>query len=155
MTKVERAPPEPTEAETLRRQLQYAADFWRGQLAAEMWHPTREHIEMVISAFDRAALCALPLQDHAAPISRAALTSARNALIGAGFVGPGPHGTGDPEINAIDAALHDDPIAPLPPEWVAFYEEYRPSTDELKELVRKFEADRAIVAEDQTSEAQS
>lgn len=57
-------PPEPTEAETLRRQLQYAADFWRGQLAAEMWHPTREHIEMVISAFDRAALRAMPLQDH-------------------------------------------------------------------------------------------
>lgn len=39
------------------------------------------------------------------PEIRAALTGARAALVNSGFVGPGPHGSGDPEINAIDAAL--------------------------------------------------
>lgn len=34
-----------------------------------------------------------------------AITAARVALVSAGFVGPGDHGPGDPEINAIDAAL--------------------------------------------------
>jgi hypothetical protein len=47
-----------TEPEALRRQLQATADFWRRCLAVETWHPTREHIEMVISTFDRAALTA-------------------------------------------------------------------------------------------------
>ena len=36
---------------------------------------------------------------------RAALQSSRETLLQCGFVGPGPHGIGDPEINKIDAAL--------------------------------------------------
>lgn len=35
----------------------------------------------------------------------AALSQARAALVRCGFVGPGQHGSGDPEINAIDTAL--------------------------------------------------
>lgn len=36
---------------------------------------------------------------------RTCLVGARAALITAGFVGCGAHGTGDPEINAIDDVL--------------------------------------------------
>ena len=42
--------------------------------------------------------------DEIAPL-RAALVQSRAALYRAGFVGPSSRGTGDPEINAINAAL--------------------------------------------------
>jgi hypothetical protein len=44
-------------------------------------------------------------QDVQVNAMREALTSARAALIRAGFVGPSDAGLGDPEINMIDAAL--------------------------------------------------
>jgi hypothetical protein len=39
---------------------------------------------------------------------RIALGNSRRTLIAAGFCGPSDNGSGDPEINAIDAAMKED-----------------------------------------------
>lgn len=47
-------------------------------------------------------------QQAASEKMRAALIASRASLIACGFVGPGAHGSGDQEINIIDAALAGD-----------------------------------------------
>lgn len=39
---------------------------------------------------------------------RTALRAARAGLVEAGYSGPGEHGPGDPEVNAIDRAINID-----------------------------------------------